>query len=135
LILETHQLEQACSSLELLRNLPIPIIASLFDWPEPIADSAHRLIDRGASVLGANCLLGMAPSLALARRLAAVTDHPLLIKPSAGLPGTPLESPQSFANAWPELLACGVRLIGGCCGTTEAHIAALRSALNGPGRS
>jgi methionine synthase I (cobalamin-dependent) len=52
------------------------------------------------------------------------------MKPSAGLPGSLLATPESFADAVPELVANGVRLIGGCCGTTEAHIAAMRSALD-----
>ncbi len=129
LLLETHSLDQACRSLELFRDWPVPILASLFAWPEPIRDSAHRLIDRGAAAIGANCLNGMGPALDLARKLREVTDHPLLIKPSAGLPGSALESPQQFANAVPELLACGVRLIGGCCGTSSAHVAAIRKEL------
>jgi len=130
LLLETHRLDQAASALEHLRDSPLPILASLFDWPEPIEDSARRLIDLGAAAIGANCLDGMAPALTLARRLRAAVDHPLLIKPSAGRPGFSLESPEVFANAVPELLSLGVCLIGGCCGTTEAHLAALRSAID-----
>ena len=127
LLLETHRLDQAEAALGRLRDLPIPILASLFDWPEPIEGSAHRLIDRGAAAIGANCQVGMTPALSLARKLRATVDHPLLIKPSAGLPGSTLESPESFAEAVPELLKLGVRLIGGCCGTTEAHVAAMKS--------
>jgi 5-methyltetrahydrofolate--homocysteine methyltransferase len=130
LLLETHRLDQAEAALGRLRDLPIPILASLFDWPDSIEESAHRLIDRGAVAIGANCQVGMAPALALARKLRAAVDHPLLIKPSAGLPGSSLESPEAFAEAVPELLSLGVRLIGGCCGTTEAHVAALRQAID-----
>ena len=130
LILETHRLDQAERSLRRLRDVPLPVLASLFDWPDPIGDAARRLIDAGAFAIGANCQVGMAPALALARKLRAVTDHPLLIKPSAGLPGSTLETPESFASAVPELLALGVGLIGGCCGTTEAHIAAMKRAFS-----
>jgi 5-methyltetrahydrofolate--homocysteine methyltransferase len=130
LLLETHRLGQAEAALDLLRDLPLPILASLFDWPDPIVELAHRLIDRGAIAIGANCTPGMAPALALARKLRAAVDHPLLIKPSAGLPGSSLDSPEAFAEAVPELLALGVRLIGGCCGTTEAHVAAMREAID-----
>jgi methionine synthase I (cobalamin-dependent) len=126
LLLETHRLDQAVQALDRLRKFPLPILASLFEWPEPIGESARRLIDRGAVAIGANCQDGMASALALARQLRGVVDHPLLIKPSAGRPGSPLESPKTFADAVPELLALGVRLIGGCCGTTVAHIAAMR---------
>ena len=130
LILETHRLDQAEFALRQLRALPLPILASLFDWPEPIDEAARLLIDLGASAIGANCQLGMAPALDLARKLRAACDLPLLIKPSAGLPGSPLESPESFGAAVPELVALGVRLIGGCCGTTEAHVAALKDGLS-----
>ena len=130
LLFETHALDQAESALRRLRDAPVPILASLFDWPEPVAESARRLIDLGASAIGANCQPGMRPALDLARKLHAATDHPILLKPSAGLPGTPLEPPEAFEAAVPELLALGVRLIGGCCGTTEAHVAALRLGLS-----
>jgi 5-methyltetrahydrofolate--homocysteine methyltransferase len=53
-----------------------------------------------------------------------------LIKPSAGLPGSVVEKPETFEAAVPGLLNLGVRLIGGCCGSTEAHISALRRGLD-----
>jgi 5-methyltetrahydrofolate--homocysteine methyltransferase len=129
LLLETHRLDQAEAALRLLRDSPAPILASLFDWPDPIEESAHRLIDAGALAIGANCQLGVGPALELARRLRETSDHPILIKPAAGLPGSPLEPPESFEAAVPEWLDLGVRLLGGCCGTTEAHVAALRAGL------
>lgn len=131
LMLETHTLDQAEAALRRLRDLPVPILASLFDWPDPIERAAELLIDLGASAIGANCQLGMASALATARRLRGVCDHPLLIKPSSGLPGSPPEPPEAFEAAVPELVALGVRLIGGCCGTTEAHVAALKRGLAG----
>ncbi len=138
LLLETHRLDQADRALTLLSPGPVPILASLHDWPGPVADAARRLVDLGAAAIGANCLAGMAPALALARKLQGARDVPLLMKPAAGPPGSPPESPETFAAAVPELLALGVRLIGGCCGTTEAHVSAMRSALSAatrpPGR-
>ena len=131
LLLETYTLDQAGAALRLLRDAPAPILASLFAWPDPVDEAARRLIDLGASAIGANCQLGMRPALELARKLRAAVAHPLLVKPSAGLPGSPLESPGAFKAAVPELLALGVHLIGGCCGTTEAHIAALKAGLSG----
>jgi methionine synthase I (cobalamin-dependent) len=130
LLLETHSLDQAEAALRLLRDLPATTLASLFAWPDAVAESAHRLIDLGASAIGANCQIGMNPALELARKLRAVADHPLLFKPAAGLPGSALETPEAFGVAVPELIALGVRLIGGCCGTTEAHVAALRAGLS-----
>ncbi len=46
----------------------------------------------------------MKPALELARKLRAVDDHPILIKPSAGLPGSTGETPESFGAAVPELV-------------------------------
>jgi 5-methyltetrahydrofolate--homocysteine methyltransferase len=130
LLLETHRLDQAEASLRLLREVRVPILVSLFAWPDPVDDSARRLIDLGALAIGANCQVGMKPALELARRLRLACDHPLLIKPSAGLPGSPPETPESFGDAVAELLDLGVGLIGGCCGATEAHISALREQIN-----
>jgi 5-methyltetrahydrofolate--homocysteine methyltransferase len=130
LLLETHRLDQAEAALRTLRDFPIPILASLFAWPGSIAETARRLIDLGALAIGSNCQVGVGPALDLARTLRASCDHPLLIKPSVGLPGSPPDYPESFALAVPELLSLGVRLIGGCCGTTESHVSALRAALD-----
>ena len=134
LLLETHRLDQAEAALRLLRGSPVPVLASLFAWPDPVAESARRLIDLGALAIGANCLVGMALAIEIARRLRAACDHPILLKPSAGLPGSPLETPEAFEAAVPELLALGVRLVGGCCGTTEAHVSALRAGLSAANR-
>ena len=62
---------------------------------------------------------------------------PLIAKPSAGLPamvdGRAVYdcSPEAFASCVPAMLDSGVMIFGGCCGTTAAHIAALRRALYG----
>lgn len=72
----------------------------------------------------------------IARAFAEATDAPLIIQPNAGLPvltGTEVhypESPADMAAAVPDLATAGVRVIGGCCGTTPDHIAALRQALD-----
>lgn len=130
LLLETHTPDQALRQLrEHLRDGPaVPRLVSLGPPGDPDPDAARALLDLGAVALGWNCLDGMPPTLdALARLAAAV---PRLAQPSAGLPGRPPATPDSFADAVPRLLALGARLIGGCCGTTEAHVAALRRAVD-----
>lgn len=133
-LLETHRLDQALRALAILALDGPPVLASLFDWPDPVAGSARALADAGAAAIGTNCRVGMAPALRLARSLRAACDLPILVKPSAGLAGSDPETPESFAAAVPELLGLGVRLIGGCCGTTAAHVAALRTALSAAGK-
>ena len=94
------------------------------------------LQDMGIDAFGLNCSTGaqMLPQL---RRLRAYARVPLIAKPSAGLPvmvdGRAVYdcSPEAFASCVPTMLDSGVMIFGGCCGTTAAHIAALRRALYG----
>jgi len=97
---------------------------------------AKELTEAGADLIGSNCGQGSAGMLEIAAAFGAATDRPLLIQPNAGLPvvkGTDVhypESPIDMAARLPDLLAAGVRVIGGCCGTTPNHIAALRLAID-----
>ncbi len=128
LILETHRLDQALDALgHLVRSSDLPILASLYRWPDPIGEAARALAGAGAGAIGANCLPGMGPAILVARRLRDASDLPIVIKPSPGR-----ASPALFARAVPKLLDCGVGLIGGCCGTDDVHLLALRKALSEP---
>jgi methionine synthase I (cobalamin-dependent) len=139
LILETHRVDQAVRGLKVLHlRTDLPVLVGLAARPGPGDGPPGCLVDLGASALGCNCLFGMEPMLDAADHLARALDLPLIAKPSAGLPDGRSASPGSFADAVPALLARGVRLFGGCCGATEAHVAALRAALDrgsrpGPG--
>jgi len=90
----------------------------------------------GADVVGSNCGQGSQGMLAVAREFAGVTELPLMIQANAGLPVLRNgavhypESPADLAAVLPGLLDAGVRIVGGCCGTTPAHIAALRAYLS-----
>jgi 5-methyltetrahydrofolate--homocysteine methyltransferase len=99
------------------------------------ARAAEKLIGLGADVIGANCghLEGTRIGI---REMLRVADRPVMVEPNAGLPvlvagetrfeGTPQES-ADFAR---EMLALGVRLVGGCCGNTPEHIRAMRQVLS-----
>ena len=95
------------------------------------ADAAGRLDGEGADLIGANCGTGPEPMVGIAREMRAATDLPLLFRPNAGLPsateaGTSWpETPESFARAVKDLEEIGAALLGGCCGTTPAHIRAI----------
>jgi methionine synthase I (cobalamin-dependent) len=108
---------------------PVPLLVSLWDWPEPPDACARRLIDLGASAIGINCQAGMEAAVAFAQRLHGIVDCPLLVKPGSGERGRRDGSPAAFAAAVPTLLAHHVRLLGGCCGASERHIAALRAEI------
>jgi 5-methyltetrahydrofolate--homocysteine methyltransferase len=104
--------------------------------PETYARHAAR---HGVDVLGVNCGrdIDLEDILEIVRRYRDQTDLPLLVRPNAGTPRAqgdgwvwPLQ-PEALAERVPELLAAGVRLFGGCCGTTPDHIAALAGVLPG----
>ncbi|MCL1849525.1 MAG: homocysteine S-methyltransferase family protein, partial [Clostridiales bacterium] len=85
----------------------------------------------GADLLGVNCSTGPEEMLSIIRRYHAHCDLPLFAEPNAGVPYLengqsvfPL-SPGDMARFVPMFLASGVRILGGCCGTTPAHIEAI----------
>lgn len=88
----------------------------------------------GVDALGVNCGrdIGMDEIVAIVRRYRKVTDLPLFARPNAGQPGNrwvyPL-TPQKLAERLPELLNAGVSMVGGCCGTTPEHIAAIHDKM------
>jgi len=91
----------------------------------------------GAAAAGANCGVGPDNYVRVAAMLHEETDLPIWIKPNAGLPTVGADGrpsfpmgPKDFAGFLPKLIAAGAKFIGGCCGTTPAHIEALREALN-----
>jgi homocysteine S-methyltransferase len=99
----------------------------------PLGDAFARCHELGASIVGANCLNGPHAMVQLFERL---PDGDLLAAyPSAGYPRYaegryvyPTD-PNYFATATRGIAAQGARLIGGCCGTTPGHIAAVARAL------
>ncbi len=89
----------------------------------------------GADAIGVNCSLGPDELFPVLDRICSLTSLPVIAKPNAGLPDpvTNLYSvdPQAFAASAVRLAEAGVSLIGGCCGTTPQHIAAVTEALSG----
>ena len=87
----------------------------------------------GVDALGFNCSLGPAELLPLARELAEWTTLPLVLKPNAGLPDPATNEytigPEDFAAQMRPFAELGVRILGGCCGTTPDFLRCLREAL------
>ncbi len=89
----------------------------------------------GADAVGMNCSTGPYDMLGPVKEMAEYATVPILAKPNAGMPQ--LENgvtiycmePEEFAVAGRELVSAGVSVIGGCCGTTPAHIRALKDAV------
>src|SRR5438128_871770 len=94
-----------------------------------------RLEEWGVDVIGCNCSVGPVAMLDAIERVRAVTSLPLAAQPNAGIPRSVegrniyLCSPEYMASYARKFVAAGVRLIGGCCGTTPEHIRVMKSAL------
>lgn len=101
-----------------------------------IEQAAKGLADAGANIIGSNCGNGIENMIKIACEFRKHTTLPLVIQSNAGLPdlkgGEPVypESPQFMAEKGKELLECGINIIGGCCGTTPAHIVAIRKIVD-----
>ena len=97
------------------------------------ASMAHTLTGLGADAIGVNCSLGPKELQPLVRELRRHTALPVIAKPNAGLPdpedGHYDLPPEEFASAMADLIRAGAALVGGCCGTDERYIAALKRAL------
>jgi homocysteine S-methyltransferase len=97
----------------------------------------RRLIEAGADAIGCNCGSGPGSTLAAIRSMSAYATVPLTAHPSAGLPVITNEtttwpcSPGEMAPIALQMVHNGVRVIGGCCGTTPEHIRAIRNAVVG----
>jgi 5-methyltetrahydrofolate--homocysteine methyltransferase len=92
------------------------------------------------AAIGANCGTGPEATCAALREIAAAAPGmPLVFKPNAGLPtlrdglATYPVTPGAMAAHALAAVAAGARIVGGCCGTTPAHVAAIRRALDGGG--
>lgn len=100
--------------------------------------AAEAALAPGADVIGANCGNGMQRMAEIVAQLReAYPDTPILIHANAGLPVTGAdgsitypETPEETAMHALTALENGASVIGGCCGTTPAHIAALRKAVD-----
>lgn len=102
-----------------------------------IEDAYAVAVDNGASFVGANCGAGIETFVKLADKFAACgKDLPIWIKGNAGMPTVDGQGktiykalPQVYADAVEPLLAAGARFIGGCCGSSPAHIKAMADKL------
>jgi len=101
----------------------------------PPEEFAPALEATGADVIGLNCSVGPAPLLESIERMAGVTRARLSVQPNAGRPRDIegrtiyLSSPEYMASYARRFIQKGVRLVGGCCGTTPEHIRHIKSAV------
>ncbi len=136
LLLETFStLPQLQCALAAAKETGLPVIASMaylengrIGGGMEVEQVVAALAAAGADVIGANCGAGPLEILRTLRRMAAVTSLPLAAFPNSGFPeyldGRYIyrTTPEYFAEMALEMAAAGANLIGGCCGTTPAHI-------------
>lgn len=93
----------------------------------------------GADAIGVNCSLGPEELFPVLDKICSLTVLPVIAKPNAGLPDPVTNKfnvgPEEFAASAVKLANAGVKIFGGCCGTTPAHIAAVAEALSSEGYS
>lgn len=145
-VLETFSdLEEIGLAIEAVRlQSALPIVAQLTFREDGLTarevspeECVEYLTARPVDVVGANCSAGPQLMLPVLKRMTAKATRPLSAMPSASLPRQ-IEgrlvyetSPEQFAEVAQEFLTLGVRLIGGCCGTTPEYIRRLAEITSG----
>jgi 5-methyltetrahydrofolate--homocysteine methyltransferase len=101
------------------------------------ANAAQEAVKAGAHFIGPNCGNGMEYMIEIVKEMRAVAGNtPILVHANAGLPRTVNgvdvfpESPEEMAARVKAVVAAGANIVGGCCGTTPAHIKAIRQAVD-----
>ncbi|HRE48644.1 MAG TPA: bifunctional homocysteine S-methyltransferase/methylenetetrahydrofolate reductase [Aggregatilineales bacterium] len=152
ILLETftdlNEIAVAISSARAI-NPNLPIIASMTFtrdgstiYGDSAGDVARALVATGADVIGVNCSSGPSQLAKIAQVMRAVEPDALIsVMPNAGFPeqvgGRVVypAMPEYFGEYARTLSDLGVAIIGGCCGTTPDHIAAMREGISAPRRT
>ena len=135
---EIHQAilaaREVAPSVPLVAQVTIDEDGNCLDGSDP-ETFAPKLAEWGADVIGCNCSVGPVAMLDAIERVRAATSLPLAAQPNAGIPRSVdgrniyLCSPEYMASYARKFAAAGVRVVGGCCGTTPDHIRVMKSAL------
>ena len=142
---DLHEVAEAVRAAKELTSLPVTASLTftrddrtlLGDSPAQVGEELARL---GADVIGVNCSGGPAQVLRILQAIRqAAPGTRLLVKPNAGWPehvgGRIMypAGPEYFGEYALAFIEAGASIVGGCCGTTPEHIAAMRAALDAPG--
>jgi methionine synthase / methylenetetrahydrofolate reductase(NADPH) len=125
---------EAAPGLKVIVMVTVNEAGNCLDGNSP-EEAARRLAAAGAAAVGCNCSEGPAVVLQVIERMRAATELPLAAMPNAGLPrevegrNIYLTSPEYMASFARKAVRAGATFVGGCCGTTPAHIRSMRGAL------
>lgn len=137
---DTYELKAAVLAAKESCELPV-LCTMVFDehgkllTGADIETAAAMLEGLGVTALGLNCGMGPSMMLPLVKRLSEICSVPLIVSPNAGLPKT--ENGKTYFDVTPDEFAEEMKaiapysaIVGGCCGTTPAHIAELVKACS-----
>jgi len=138
--LDVRELKAAVIACRQYSDLPVMALMTFDDGGRtvlgtPPAAAAVTLEGLQVDVVGTNCGLGIDGMCELIEQMRAVSSLPMIAQANAGLPvmrdGETVfpASPEEMTLCHERLIELGVRVIGGCCGTTPAHIKAMAQAL------
>lgn len=139
---DTYELKAAVLAAKENSDLPVFTTVALGDDGKLLTGASVECVAailEGLRVdaIGLNCGLGPDRMLPFVKRLVAATSLPIIVKPNAGMPKVIdghtvfTVGPDEFARDVCALVESGASIVGGCCGTTPGHIAALKDALAG----
>ena len=139
---DTRELKAAVLAAKLNSNLPVYASVALDESGKLLTGASVECVaalmeSLGVDAYGFNCGLGPDKMLTFVERLAKVATKPIIVKPNAGMPkivdGRTVFTvgPDEFGETVAKLVDAGASIVGGCCGTTPAHIAAARRMLSG----
>ena len=135
---DLNEMEAAIKAVK--ENTKLPILATMtFDatgrtfMGVAVDDFAKLAEELGVSALGMNCSLEPAVMFPVAKKISEATSLPLIMKLNAGLPdgttGIYSVNPEEFAKQMLPYRDIGLKIVGGCCGTSPEYIKALRDAF------
>lgn len=140
--LDIAELRAAVIACREFSSLPVMALMTFEDGGRTVLGTSPQaaavtLDGLQVDVIGSNCGLGVDGICQVLEQMRTVTSRPLIAQPNAGLPqlvdGRTVftATPEEMTGYHERLIALGVRVIGGCCGTTPNHIRAMRQALEG----
>ncbi len=129
-----HAVRRIAPAVPAVVTVTVTDAGNMADGTTP-EDAARRLEAAGAAAVGCNCSDGPNLVLQTVERMRRETELPLVAMPNAGVPNCVdgrsiyLSSPEYLASFARKALRGGALIVGGCCGTTPAHIKAMRSSV------
>ncbi|MFH0758524.1 MAG: bifunctional homocysteine S-methyltransferase/methylenetetrahydrofolate reductase [Bacteroidota bacterium] len=139
-IQDIREMVQAIKAIRSVSTLPIVAMMTVGEdgktkYGLDLEDITCKLLESEANVIGLNCTVGPKPMLDFMERMISLSDKPICVMPNAGRPQYTdgrmiyLSTPEYFSVYTKRFIDIGVRMMGGCCGTTPEHISKMANAL------